>query len=328
MAILLSEADVLDTLTMETTIDSVAEGFRQQATARVPKRIQLKELEGGGEMFVMPGLLGASDDLGVKVVNIFPENDEKGLPRTLGTITLYDGETGALRAVMDGTHITNYRTGAIGAVGARYLAPPGADTLAIFGSSTQARYQALALDAELDLETIRIFSRSEMRHEAVEFLADRVDAAVEGTDGPEAAYEGADVLVAATTASSPVFPDEAVTDGMLVIGVGSNDPSMRELPGGAFERADRVFVDDYDLCLGVGDIADTIAEGRLDESGIETLSDLAVGAVDGRQSPDETFVVKSVGTVALDIHVATTVLDAARDQGEVTTFPLQGVESE
>lgn len=311
-------------LNMELTIDAVEEAFRLQRDALVPNRIQIKQDDPNGEAFVMPGVIERSGTLGLKTVTVYPENDEHGIPRSLGTILLHNNETGALESILDGTHITNYRTGAIGAVAARYLAPNDPSVAGVIGSSTQGRHQVLALDAELDLETIRIYSRSELKYEAVEMLSDRVSADLVAVDSAEDACRDAAIVVAATAATDPVVPPSAVRSDALVVGIGANDPDMRELPGEIVERANQIYVDDYDLCVEVGDIADAIAEGRLTEDDIVPFEEHLAGGPPYRSS-DETTVLKSVGSIVFDIHVGRQVLDRAAQQDIGVQVDLQGM---
>ena len=320
MTRVLSKAQVGRFIEMETTIDAVEDAFRLHGDELVPERIQLKQPH--GETFVMPGVLGHTETMGVKVVTIYPGNDAHGIARSLGTILLHDNDTGELTAVMDGTHITNYRTGAIGAVAARHLAPSNSTTVGIIGSSTQARYQALALDTELDLETIRFYSRSAQNEAAVEALQSETEATLQAASSAAAACDRADIIVTATDSPTPVFPATAAQNAVLVIGVGSNDSSMREIPGEIIERGGRVYVDNYDQCLPVGDIADAIDEGRLSTADIVPFGTLL--ADDSPSSPSETVVVKSVGSIVFDIQTATRLLETASDADVGSDIDLQG----
>lgn len=324
MALFIEKSEVAELLSVAETIDAVEEAFRTMDGAIVPPRIQLKRTR-HGEYFFMPGTLGPEAVAGLKTVTIFPGNEDRGLPGTLGSICLFDGKTGALTAILDGTHITNYRTGAIGAVAARHLATEDASTVGIIGSGTQARYQALALDTELALETIEIYSRSAKKHEAVEFLSPRVDAEVLAAATPSDACRGAAIVVAATVSPVPVFADADLEPGSLVIGIGSNDADMREIPGETMSRATGVYVDDIDLCLGVGDIADAIDEGHLSKPDVRPMTSLLGEDPPYRQTPDQVFVVKSVGSIVLDLQVATLVLERARELGIGSHVDLQGL---
>lgn len=312
-------------LDMELTIDAVEQAFHYQSEAIVPERIQIKQDDPNGEVFVMPGVIESSETLGLKTVTIYPDNDEYGVPRSLGTLLLHDNETGLLDSILDGTHITNYRTGAIGAVGARYLSPDDTSVAGIIGSSTQGRHQILALDTELDLETIRVYSRSDMRYETVEMLSDRVSADLVAVDSAAEACRDAAIVVAATAATEPVFPSDAVRDDALVVGIGANDPDMRELPGEIVGRAEQVYVDDYDLCITVGDIADAISEDRLTEDDVIPFGSL-LGQEPPYRSPDETVILKSVGSIVFDIHVGSQILKRAEKEDVGVQIDLQGTD--
>jgi ornithine cyclodeaminase/alanine dehydrogenase-like protein (mu-crystallin family) len=322
--LLIPKETVDEVLTIADTIKAVDDAFRRWGGSLVPERIQMRA--DNGELFIMAGELGTSGQLGLKTVTLFPGNDDHGVPRTLASTMAFDPQTGAVEVTLDATHITNYRTGAIGAVAARYLAPPDPNTVAIFGSSTQGRYQARALDEELNLEAIRIYSRSEMKHDAVEELSPELDARVVPADTPADACADAGVVVAATTSPVPVFDADDVEEGALIVGVGSNAPDMREIPGETMARAAGVYTDDHDLCMQTGDIADAVDEGHLSASGVTRFADRLTGPDPHRTDPEGTYVVKSVGSILLDIQVADTVIDRVRERGLGTTFDLQGLE--
>ncbi len=310
MVLVLDRSCVETVLTLAETIDVVETAMREQSGSLVPERIQLKSHD-NGESFVMPGALDTTADIGLKVVNLFPDNDERGLPPTLASMSLYSGDTGELRALLDGTRITNFRTGAIGAVAARHLAAEDATTVGLFGSSTQARYQARALDTELDIDRIDLYSRSDRRFEAVEQLTPKTTCTVSAVDSPTAACVDADIVVTATNAPQPVFDDDDIAPGTLVVSVGSNDESMREMPGATVGRAAGVYVDNYEGCCSTGDIADAIGEAEITEDDVERLSTLLADDPPYRTDQESVFVVKSVGTIVYDIHVAQQVIQRA-----------------
>lgn len=325
MVLILSRDDIAAVVDRREIVDVVEEAFATRGEdAVLPDRIQMEKSAPHGKVFVMPGFEGGDEQkLGMKVVTEFPENESKDTPTTLGTIGLYDPETGALNAVMDGTYITNYRTGAISVVAARYLAPEAPTKIGVFGSGTQARHQVLALDASFNLDEIELYSPSDRRYEAVEALADDIAADLRAVDVPGAVCEDAEIVVAATTATRPVFDDSFVSSGTLYISIGTNDRSMRELPGSVMERAERIFVDDYDRCITVGDLAEPLASGRIDEGKISPLGDVVSSEYLGRRDPEQVFAVKSVGTVLLDLYVASLALDRARAADRGTDLAIQ-----
>lgn len=327
MVLLLTKDEVASLLNNTRTIDAVEKGFGKIGDSEVPSRIQIKKNDPLGEIFVMPGLMdtgGSDSELGLKTVTIFPENDQRGMPQTLGVIQLLDPDTGRLRVVMDGAEITNYRTGAIGAVGARYLAPDGASEIGVFGSSTVGRHQAIMLDTELDIDRVRIYSRSDAKHDAVSDLRSVLSAEVIAANSPRDTCEDADVVVTATTAKEPVFPADAIGEDTLVIGVGSNDAEMREIPGEIMCRANRVVVDDYEHCLRVGDINDAIDEGALTTDSIIRFTELVRNKKRHHRDTHGIWVVKSVGSIVLDLAVSRSILQRAEETSTGSRIDLQG----
>ncbi len=112
-----------------------------------------------GDFRVMPAYLEDQDAAGVKIVNAHPLNPkEHGLPTVMAIIVLLDPKTGAPLAIMDGTWVTNIRTGASGAVAAKYLARRDSRIVAMIGAGVQARTQLIALKEVLDIEEVRVLS--------------------------------------------------------------------------------------------------------------------------------------------------------------------------
>ena len=112
---------------------------------------------------------------GVKVVGDYVDNWRLGLPSELALLTLFDPRTGAPRAIIDATAITEWRTGAVTALGARHLARPGARVLGHVGARGTAFANVCLLDHVLDLEEIRVTSR---RPESRSAFGARLEAAL------------------------------------------------------------------------------------------------------------------------------------------------------
>lgn len=322
MVRLIPKSKVLDEITFPEVIDAVEEGFLNKPESNVPDRTLFEPYD-GDEFVVMPGEVKSPRTLGLKLGTIFQDNDEVGVPRTLATMLLFEPETGMLSAIVDGTHISHYRTGAIGAVGARYLSTDTVESIGVIGSSTQARYQIRALDTELSVETFSVYSRSDMKHDAVEELDTLIEADITAGETVAGVCEGAGVVVVATDATDPVFEADSIDDGTLVIGVGAVSPDEREIPGDTMARADDVYVDNRAGCRQAGDVCDAIAENKLTDDGLIPMSEL----VSGSPSPTETgvTVLKSVGTVVLDLTVTETLVDQV-DESSLPSVNLSGFE--
>ncbi|WP_428834672.1 ornithine cyclodeaminase family protein, partial [Nonomuraea maheshkhaliensis] len=118
-----------------------------------------------GQLLLMPA--ATRRYAGVKAVSIAPANPERGLPRIQGTYLLFDGDTLAPLAAMDGIALTSLRTPAVSALAVRHLAEPGARRLVVFGSGPQAYGHVPALREVRPVEDVTVVGRDAGRAEAL-----------------------------------------------------------------------------------------------------------------------------------------------------------------
>jgi ornithine cyclodeaminase len=151
---------------------------------------------GKGHFNILRGYLGPQNVCGVKVVGDFVANHERGLPSELALITVLDPETGMPLGIVDGTMITSARTGAVTALGAKYLARPGSAVLGHIGARGSAWWNVTLLDELFDFAEIRVTSRRpESREEFAARLSERLGKPVTAVATPEEALAGADIMV-------------------------------------------------------------------------------------------------------------------------------------
>jgi ornithine cyclodeaminase len=299
---------------MPAAIDAMREAFAalsaQEAT--VPMRLAL-ETEHGVSLF-MPAHLRESGNAGAKVVSVNPGNAARGLPAIHAVVLVLDVLTGRPTALMDGTWLTALRTGAVGGLAADLLARLDAKTVALFGAGVQARTQLEAVRCVREITEVRVVSRSgasadRLAGEVVGVRAVRVDDANE-------AIEGADIIIAATSSSTPVFDGARVEPGTHVTGVGSYTLDMREVDTALVQRA-RIIVDQREAVMEeAGDIVGPIRDGVVDETVIiAEIGEVVLGRVPGRTADSEITFFKSVGNAVQDVAVAARVLAAAESEG-------------
>jgi ornithine cyclodeaminase/alanine dehydrogenase-like protein (mu-crystallin family) len=161
--------------------------------------------------------------MGAKLVTVLPGNTVRGLPSHQASIVLFDAASGALLGVTDGRYITEARTAAVSAVSARHMARADADVLAIIGSGVQAHSHLEALPLVRDFREIRVWSPNAAH--LAQFAAGRD---VKIADSAECAVRGADVVVLATSSTTPVIEDGWVDPGTHVVAVGACRPTHRE----------------------------------------------------------------------------------------------------
>jgi len=280
---------------------------------------------GAGHFNVLRGHLSASGRLargasGVKVVGDFVSNYAAGLPSELGLLTLYDPETGVPLAVMDATMITACRTGAMTAVGARYLARPDSRVLGHVGARGTAFWNVVLLDEMFDLDEIRVTS---LRPSSREAFARQL-AAVTGTPvrvaaTAEEAFDGADILVEASrlTAPEPLLRTGSVRPGALVVPYGTVSAVELDL----LDVMDKVVVDDWREAQSgrFGALRRHVDTGRLSRASLHAeLGQIVTGRRPGRERPDERILFWHRGLAILDIAVGLAILRRAEAQGAGT----------
>jgi ornithine cyclodeaminase/alanine dehydrogenase-like protein (mu-crystallin family) len=325
--ILLTAGTVARLLTMERAFDAVRTAARQYSAgdAIVPPRAHLMPPFAAVESLVMPAAVPDPPALGVKLWYRREDPPGSGKFEQSALLHVLDLTSGD-EALMDATALTDIRTGAMTGVACELLAPPAATTLGLIGTGRQARTQLDAVAAACALEEVRVWSRNAER--AARFAAEMQDRhpalAVRAAASARDAVEGADVAVAATTATEPVIAHEWIRPGMLVCGVGSHAPHEVEIDPHTVAAAARVVVDTrYGSVERAGDIAQPLAAGAIGPEAIHELGEVLLGTAPGRRRDDEILVFKSTGFGALDVVTAMMVLEAARAEGAGTDVSLR-----
>jgi len=317
----LSKQDVQRAVPMRKAIEIVKGAFAQLSAGKavVPLRTQLPVERHEGVTLFMPAYLSESDDLGVKIVSVFPRNLEIGLPTIFALVVVVEAATGRPVAVMDGTYLTALRTGAASGAATELLARQDAKVAAIFGAGAQGRTQLLAVCEVRDIERAWVY---DVNPQAAERYAQemggqgRVPADLRVASSPAEAVREADVLCTATTSQTPVFADADLKPGVHINAVGSFTPEMQEIPEQTVGRA-RLVVGSREGCLAeTGDLIIPIRKGLITEDDIYAeLGEIAAGIRPGRESAGEITLFKSVGNAVQDVSVAKRVMEAAQRLG-------------
>src|SRR5438477_2113968 len=288
----LSEDQVRQHLRMANLIPAMETALIDFSKGKVtqPVRSVINVDSPGGFLGLMPAL--TPEGLGLKAVTFYPSNAQRGIPTHMATIFLVDPETGVPLAIMDGRLITEMRTAAVSAAATKLLASRDANVLAILGSGVQARSHAEALRLVRNFEEIRVWGPT---REHAERFAKEIGAK---SMSAEEAVRGADVVVTATNAKTPVLKGSWLKRGCHVNAIGACRPDWRELDDTAISNV--VFVDSR--------------EGALKESGDVILSGAKVYAELGEAlagkvpaRANQTTVFKSLGMAVEDVAAATLV---------------------
>ena len=310
-------------LTNAEIVAAVTDAVRAHGDGRVvvePRVHLVPDNDGAGHFNVLRGHLSVPGVSGVKVVGDFVSNYAAGLPSELGLLTLYDPQTGVPLAIMDATMITACRTGAMTAVGARYLARRDARVLGHVGARGTAFWNVVLLDELFDLEEIRITSRRpESREAFARQLATVTGTHIRVASSAEEVFDGADILVEASrlSAPEPLLRTAWVRPGAFVVPYGTVSAVELDL----LDVMDKVVVDDWREAQSgrFGALRRHVDAGRLSAASLHAeLGQIVTGARPGREHDDERILFWHRGLAILDIAVGLAILRRAEQQGAGT----------
>lgn len=252
---------------------------------------------------------------GVKIINANPANPGRGLPRASGLTVLFDPASGRPLCVMEGARISCLRTAAVTAIAAELLAVAPVERLALIGAGALARCHLELLPPRLpQLREIRVYDRERKRAES---LATSLATSVTVSDSAEQAIRGAGLIVTVTTTTRPYLRYDWLRPGGLLVNVSLDDP----LPE-VFLRADKVFVDDWNLIAADEHrlLGRLLREGTIARADDGELGRLLAGTQQGRSHPDEIIVVNPFGLAIEDLAVAEQVYAFATASGLGTSL--------
>jgi ornithine cyclodeaminase len=317
-ALVLNEHDVEQLLDYEGCIEAMDGVLRALARGELtlPLRSVLRPPGSSSLLGLMPShRAGEAPLYALKTVCIVPDNPQRGLDAHQGTVTLFDGETGQVRAVLNASPVTAIRTAACSAVATRALAREDARELAIVGAGVQGRAHIGALSTVRAFDRIRVASRTieHGRTLAAEFPN------AEAVESAEEAVRGADVVVTATNSPTPVLERDWLEPGVHINAVGACFPHTRELDTATVAAAS-FYVDSLESCENeAGDYLLALAEGAIDAGHVRgEIGDVLTGEIPGRTTEDEITVYESLGIAVEDLAAAEYVVRRAEETGAGT----------
>lgn len=317
-----SREDLKQLVSMHECIELVKSAFVElyQERADVPLRLGLDVDPGKDVTLLMPAFMPRLGALGFKVVSVFQSNAQRAIPVTSAMVMMVDSETGVPDAILNGSYLTQLRTGAVTGAGVQLMAREDSRNLVVIGGGAQGVTQAAAVAAVRDIERITVVDRFEesfprFRAAIVEDWPDLADR-LSFTSNAEDVVPEADIICLATTSKQPVFDASWVKPGTHVSGVGSFTPEMQETPE-AFVVNSRIVVDMAEHALAeTGDLIIPIEKGTLKPSDIVgQLGGLILGEFEGRTSQEENTFFKSVGNAVQDMVVGQYAVQQAIEKG-------------
>ena len=320
--LVLTHREIEQLMPVDACIGVMAQALEALARGDVyqPLRMVIHPPNAPGLMGLMPAVLsgtGRKPAYGLKVVCLFADNSARGKDMHQGSVLLFDGTTGELLALMNASAITAIRTAAVSGLATRLLARGDAGDLAIIGAGVQARTHLLAMAAVRTLRRVRVASRNIERARTLALeMQSQVACEIEPMPSAAQAMRGADLVVTATTSTEPVIDRSWVAPGAHLNIVGASLPRAREVDSATMAAA-AVFVDRRESTLAEsGDYLLAVAEGVIGPDHIRAeLGELLTGERQGRRSPEEITLFKSLGLAVEDLASAEFLHQRAQDVG-------------
>jgi alanine dehydrogenase len=306
----LTEEDVRQVLTMEMAIEAVEVGLRKMA---LEEAFNIPRTRCQTDHAMLHVLSAAAKTLGVLGYKAYVTT-KKG---ARFHVTIYDGKTGDMTAMMQADFLGQMRTGAASAVASKHLSRKESSTVGIFGSGKQARTQLLGTCKVRKIERAHVYSPHEENRKA--FAAEMSTACgipVTAVATPEEAARNLDIICTATKAREPVLKGEWISPGQHLNIVGSNFLSKSEIDVDVVKRVNLIFIDHKDQGKQeAGDLVEALDQRVIEWIDVQELGRLVAMRAPGRQSPQEVTLFKSLGIGLEDIAVAAKVLAKATEAG-------------
>ena len=322
---IIAERDIPELLSMSDCIEAIDACMREVSLRNVELPLRWGLQAGpSGVMGMMPGFLGKPECFGIKLVSLFPDNAEHGLSSHSGLMTLFEPECGRPLAMLDAGYLTAMRTAAASAVATRALARRDACNVAILGTGEQAGFHARAMFEVVPDMRLTIWGRTRKKAVALaESISQKIGVSVDIAASSADAVSDAHIVCCVTSAAEPILKGVWIPPGCHVNAVGASFPDKREIDTDTVLHS-RYFTDYRDSCLAqAGDLLAAIDEGLVSEGHIAgEIGEVLLGERDGRISPDDITVYRSLGVAAQDLAAAYAIYRESDRRGSGTIAEL------
>lgn len=321
--LLLSRSDIKKVFSIQDAIEADKKAFTLVTEGKCdsPLRTNIQAPKYDGCFLFMPAYVEELDTAALKTVNIFPHNIDNGLPTSPAQVLLIDGKTGIVTAILDGTYVTQLRTGASSGTAFDILAKKSCRIGALIGTGGQAATQLEAMIAVRKLEEVRVY---DLNYDRTAEFAKRMQeelksygTKITAVKSSDEAIDDADLLITVTPSSKPVFDGTKIKKGCTISCVGAYQHHMQEMDPAILPRASKIYFDSREAVLSEsGDILIPLEKGIITEDDFTgDIGKVIKGELIGRENDDEIIVYETVGVGAQDLVTAKTIYEKAQKAG-------------
>jgi ornithine cyclodeaminase len=321
MLTVLSQQDVMSCIPSPQAILKAVENAyvaKMSGDGQLGLRGYMNVPENKGTFVTMQGVVNSVGLACVKVIGSFPDNVEKGIKSENGLYTFYDANTGLPHAILDAGDITVMRTGAVSAIGAKYLARPDARILSVVGTGKTAWWSIKFIADLFALDEIRVYGRNRIKLKSfVNDISSETNVRTTAATGWQDCLQGSDIMVDATMLKEHEahFRTEWIKPGALVIAFGIKSSFELDLT----KYMDKTIVDDWSAVppkAPNGALWPQIESGHLNKEALHgEIGEIIGSEIPGRTSNDEKIIFWHRGMVLCDILIAAEIIATAKSKG-------------
>lgn len=314
----INKKEVKSLLSMKNTLKIVEEAFRQHGLKKVqmPSKIYLDFKIHNGDLRTMPACFETPDIAGVKIVNVHPDNPKKyDIPSVSAIIVLNSTETGLPIVIMDGSFITDMRTGAAGGIAVKYLAKSNSKTVGLIGVGNQAKTQLIAIKEIMNIKMVKIFGIDYKQMVDFKSEMEKFGYNIKICDSVESACYLSDIVITTTPSRNPIVMNKSISEGTHINAIGADAAGKEELDPAILKRA-MVVVDDIPQASHSGEVNVPISKGLFDVKDICCeLGEVITGKKKARNNDSDITIFDSTGLALQDIICADFVYREAKQRG-------------
>lgn len=311
--IMLSKPQIQELLTMNAALEEIEYAFKLEASGKtiMPPKIYLNTPGSQGDFRAMPAYIDQC--AGLKWVSVYPNNYKHNLPTVIATIILCDSDTGYPVAIMDGTYITEIRTGVVGGLAVKHLARNDSSIIGIIGAGKQAETQLLAINEVLPkIVEVKIFDLNRdasLRY--AEEMGKRLNIYSRAVETIDEAVD-ADIVVTTTPSREPIVKKHHIRPGTHINAIGADAEGKQELETDLTVNS-KVIVDDIEQASHSGEINVPLSQGSMRTEEIYgTLGEVIINMKRGRENNEEITIFDSTGLAIQDIICAKLVYEKTK----------------
>lgn len=317
---LIKKSDVERVLTMEDCFRVTEEAFRLYGEEKVqmPPKSYLYFEDYFGDLRCMPSYIRDKGAAGIKAVNVHPDNHNANLPTVMATILLVDPKTGFPLAVMDGTHITNMRTGAAGGIASKYLAKKNCSKATFIGAGIQAMTQIEAMViAKPEIKEISIFDIDKNHSEKfAAYCTDKFRLKAVIANSIHDACANADIINCTTSSRKPIVMKNDVPPGAHINAIGADAMGKQELDSAILKIA-KVVIDDWVQSSHSGEINVPVHNKEFTQDDVAAeLGKTVAQKLAVRKSDQDITIFDSTGLAVQDLSNAWHVYNKIVNEGD------------